>query len=135
MLNYNKIKSDISKRKIDLTEIATFGKLKYSSFRDRYMEKRLYANEIDFISQFFERSIDYYFDREEKQGNGYKNNDALNFANESCPSCEKMKAEIDRLNDKLNDKQDIINALKDANAALKGEHKKENSLASDQKAG
>lgn len=122
MLNYNKIKSDISKRKIDLTEIATFGKLKYSSFRDRYMEKRLYANEIDVISQFFERSIDYYFDREEieeKEVTTYQIADPGQVVEEpyTCLKCAVLQAEINRLN------KDLIESQKETIAALRGETK------------
>ena len=96
MLNYNKIQSDINKRNIHLTEIARFGNLKYSSFRDRYTEEKLYANEIEVIAQFFERSIDYYFDREEKQAKVYKTEsasvDVIEDPEEKyCKGCEELR--------------------------------------------
>lgn len=109
MLNYNKIQSDINKKNIDLTEIARYGKLKYGSFRDRYIEKRLYANEIEVIAQFFDRSIDYYFDREEKQSKViYNNADNMRVVEESQGPCLMCVEKEKRIADKV----EIINGLK-----------------------
>lgn len=125
MLNYNKISSDINKRGVHLTEIARHGNIKYTSFRDRFEREKLYADEIEVIADYFGRSISYYFDREEKPVGAYVSEEKLNVVNEPCPGCEQLRAELARLNDKLNDKQETIDALKEANTALKGEAKKE----------
>lgn len=125
MLNYNKIASDLNKKNIPLTVLARTLGVAYTSFKDRYDRQKLYADEIEFIADYFGRTIAYYFDREEKQIKPSAEPEAkLDSTGEPCPCCVQLKTDIERLNERLNDKQEIIDALKDANAALKGENKK-----------
>lgn len=126
MLNYRKLISDFeSSRKATNRALADLLEIPEATFRTRRDRKNFTPDDIEKLADYFGRTIAYYFDREESQTKPYAEPEAkLDFTGEPCTCCLQLKSDIERLNERLNDKQEIIDALKDANAALKGENKK-----------
>lgn len=138
MLNYNKIHSNINYQKTAKSALAKYMGIANSTLLDRLEKKNLTPDDVEKIADYFGRPISYYFDREEKEQpvqKVLKAEEVINVAEEPCPCCEKLKAEVERLTEKLSDKQETINALKEANAALRGDVKKEEPFTDNQKAG
>ena len=67
---------------IRLTDLARFGKIKYTSLKDRFTKEKLYASEVEMIAAYFGRTISYYFDQEEKVPLNYPAEENLNLAEE-----------------------------------------------------
>ncbi|HAQ20152.1 MAG TPA: hypothetical protein DCR40_13120 [Prolixibacteraceae bacterium] len=82
MLNYNKIHSDMNRQNIRLTDLARFGKIKYTSLKDRFTKEKLYATEVEMIATYFGKPISYYFDQEERVPSNYPAYENLNLAEE-----------------------------------------------------
>lgn len=62
--------------------------------------------------------------------NKYSIDETLKVTGEPCQCCERLRAKIEYLNDKLKDKEDVIEALREANTALKGETSKKETIES-----
>lgn len=105
MLNYNKIHSDMNRNNIRLTDLARLGEIKYTSLKDRFDKKRLYASEVEMIAGFFKRPISYYFDQETTELKNYPAEENLNLVNEPnskrLSSKETYQGKIEDLTKKL----------------------------------
>jgi predicted secreted protein len=107
MLNYNKIYSDMNRNNIRLTILARHGKIKYTSFKDRFLKEKLYASEVEMIAEYFGRPISYYFDQETTGLIKYPEEENLNMDREPNAkrlfSKETYQRKIEDLTKKLSD--------------------------------
>ena len=107
MLNYNKIHSDMNRNNIRLTILARHGKIKYTSFKDRFVKEKLYASEVEMIAEYFGRPISYYFDQDTTVLINYPEEENLNLAREPnakrLSSKETYQRKIEDLTKKLSE--------------------------------
>jgi len=131
MLNYKKLLIDFdSNKKATNRALADLLKIPEATFRTRRDRHNFTPDDIERIADFFGRTIAYYFDREEKQAAVYKNDEKMQIVEDKpCPDCAVLQNKINKLN------EDLIESQKETIAALRGEHKKENSSTNNQKAG
>lgn len=66
MLNYNKIHSSINKERTPLVALSKYLGIANSTFIDRLKKQNLLPDDIEKIADFFGKSIDYYFDRDDE---------------------------------------------------------------------
>lgn len=115
MLNYNKIHSVINFDRTSKRKIADFLGISNSTFVDRLNKENFTPNDIEKLSDFFDKPLDYWFDREEKpmvqdEGEQYRIRPEVTVY--ECPECITKQKEIDRLRNKLEAVQDrLIEAL------------------------
>lgn len=67
---------------IRLTDLARLGEIKYTSLKDRFKKKKLYASEVEMIAEHFGRPVSYYFDKESTGLINYTTEENLNLVNE-----------------------------------------------------
>ena len=72
----------MNRNNIRLTDLARLGEIKYTSLKDRFDKKRLYASEVEMIAGFFKRPISYYFDQETTALKNYPAEENLNLVKE-----------------------------------------------------
>ena len=92
MLNYNKIHSSINFNRTAITRLAKYIGIPNTTLRTRIERENLLPNDIEKIADFFEKTIAYYFDREESE-----------FREKECEKCEENKKEIESLTKELLD--------------------------------
>ena len=124
MLNYNKIHSSINMDRTSKRKLADFLGISNSTFVDRLNKENFTPDDIEKLSDFFRKPLDYWFDREEQQA---AEPPAQRFEKKEptltvyeCQECIEKEKEIDelekenkRLRDKLERTQDdLIDALR-----------------------
>ncbi len=67
---------------IRLTDLARLGEIKYTSLKDRFKKKKLYASEVEMIAEYFGRPVSYYFDKESTGLTNYTTEENLNLVHE-----------------------------------------------------
>ena len=104
MLNYNKIHSSINFQKTAKRKLAEYMGIADSTLRDRLDRENLTPNDVEKLAAFFGRTIAYYFDKEEKQAETYKeeveNTSALaetpeRYDMKECRMCKTLEALVE----------------------------------------
>jgi hypothetical protein len=106
----------MNRNSIFISTIARFGKIKYTSFKDRFTKEKLYAAEVEMIADFFGRPISYYFDQEEKEMRPYNTEKKLDLAKESKENdppidYDPKQRKIEELTNKLYSTKDQLEKL------------------------
>jgi len=104
MLNYNKILSSINYQRTAKSTLAKFMGIANSTLLDRLEKKNLTPNDIEKIADFFGKSIEYYFDREEVEQKEYKHKDQKQQIVEDpepCRDCVALREKV-KLLEKIN---------------------------------
>jgi transcriptional regulator with XRE-family HTH domain len=66
MLNYNKIESAINSAKLSTRKLGDILGIPEATYRDRIKKKNLSPDDVEKISDYFNKPISYFFDREDQ---------------------------------------------------------------------
>lgn len=95
MLNINNIDSDFNKRNLHVTDIAKILGQPYTTVVNKKKRGNWSPNDVEMFADYFNRSILYYFDRDEKP---YKipntEVDVANDGGDCCRRCKDLEKQI-----------------------------------------
>lgn len=89
MLNYNKIESAINYERVPRTKIANILGIGESTLRSRLERKNLTPDDVEKLADYFNKSILYFFDREEPETHPVVNEvrQEYKITRVDCPEC------------------------------------------------
>jgi hypothetical protein len=103
MLNTSKIISLINKGESNASVVARGTGINYRTLKSKIDSDSWTANDIEILADYFKKPITYFFDRDED--NSVSEPEIKYY---SCPDCITKQQEIDRLNDQLKDKNELL---------------------------